>query len=395
MLTDATGSGDGPLLMQFLSLSADDLRTGLAEAGATFDRLGAQDSLAVKIPLLNKSVSELLAGDAEPAVFSGASVLEAYAESDVGRFTVTLKSSVAIGLVAAGDLLQFLAADGTLAEGRVTAVDAASRRFVVRYDAERLSAPATNEPEVRLAVGTEIIRLAGNDVEAVASVERLQRYRYRLETAGDSVRSLGVKPGDTVRFTATGGDLFTAVIDGLSGEDVVIRYAADRADRPDLVQPVIELLRPARLSAQWTAGLGALADDAYAATHVATVQDLLVELGGLQGLPLADAVSVLQLDAATGVLTLTHALTPQPLAFTAPLDLTPQIPGLEIGAAGQITSRLAPQLRIPLTVGLRQLRSDGAALGTKVAVKADAAPELSCGCRRRRTIRGPSVSSAS
>ena len=70
VLTDATGSGDGPLLMQFLSLSADDLRTGLAEAGATFDRLGAQDSLAVKIPLLNKSVSELLAGDAEPAVFS-------------------------------------------------------------------------------------------------------------------------------------------------------------------------------------------------------------------------------------------------------------------------------------------------------------------------------------
>ena len=303
-------------------------------------------------------------------------MLEAYAESDVGRFTVTLKSSVAIGLVAAGDVLQFLAADGTLADGQVTAVDAASRRFVVRYDAAQLAAPETNEPEVRLAVGTEIIRLAGNDVEAVANVERLQRYRYRLETAGDSVRSLGVKPGDTVRFMATSGDRFTAAIDGLYGEDVVIRYSADRADRPDLVHPEIALSRPAALSAQWTAGLGALADEAYAATHVATVQDLLVELGGLQGLPLADAVSVLQLDAATGVLTLTHALAPQPLEFVTPLDLSPQIDGLTVSAAGQITATLAPQLRVPLVVGLRELRNDGAAWETKLAIKEDAAAEL-------------------
>ncbi|MEZ6088771.1 MAG: hypothetical protein R3C05_12255 [Pirellulaceae bacterium] len=266
-----------PLIMH---LPADHVVEGLKRLATSLDQAVASDTLSQKIPLINKTLGELLTSPAEPRTFSGSQIL-------------SMTSPI---------------------------VDEDSQRFTATLDTD--------------------------------------------------ASSLGIKPGDLVRFLATNGDRFTANVESVAGNQVVIGYDASRTDQPNTATPSLSFSVSGTIGNQLLSALGNFGRDGEA---IPSIGNLLEALSGPMGLDLDNVT----FDETNKFLELTATFTPAPLTFKSRLDFGESIDSLknlQFDESGDIIVNAAPTIRLPLGFNLDPDAPINAA--DRLFIIEDSAPEV-------------------
>ncbi|MCC6511795.1 MAG: hypothetical protein IT423_22025, partial [Pirellulaceae bacterium] len=195
----------------------------------------------------------------------------------------------------------------------------------------------------------------------------LRQFSARLNTAGRSAASIGIRPGDVVTFLATNGERYDAQVATLEDELVTIEYPASRTDLPDLINPSLTFQIGGTLADTLRAALAKYSDPSVLAPSLG---DLLNELAGPLGINFAD----IDYDSTSKLLTFTPTFTPKPIQFKSKLDFGDEIPGLSFSASGDFLISAAPSIRLPLEINLS--RDPLLTATNRVAVIDDALPEI-------------------
>ena len=143
-----------PLMLNF---SSQALIEGLLDLATWLNSATNSTALSTKIPLLNKSVGEVLSTPAEPRNFEPYDILSITSPSTsqgFKRFTVQLnlggKSAASVG-IRPEDKMRFLSTTGARFEGTVDAVSGES--VTIRYPENRTDVPDTTNPSLTFQVG--------------------------------------------------------------------------------------------------------------------------------------------------------------------------------------------------------------------------------------------------
>ena len=131
--------------------------SGLIHFASWLNNATNSDALSTKIPLLNKTVGQLLSTPAEPRKFDRSqiiSITSPIASAGFKRFTAQInlggKTAASIG-IKPDDTMQFLATSGEFYEGTVDSV--AGEDVTIRYEDSRTDEPDIAEPALTFQVG--------------------------------------------------------------------------------------------------------------------------------------------------------------------------------------------------------------------------------------------------
>ena len=140
-----------------LNLSAESIINGLISLASWLDNATGSTALDAKVPLVNKTVGEILSTVAEPRVFESHQILSITPTEVVDgfkQFTVQLnlagKTVSSLG-VRPRDKVKFLATDGERFEAEVESVDGES--VTLRYEESRTDEPDLLEPSLTFEIG--------------------------------------------------------------------------------------------------------------------------------------------------------------------------------------------------------------------------------------------------
>ncbi|MEX0939137.1 MAG: hypothetical protein WDZ59_14850 [Pirellulales bacterium] len=270
----------GQALVEFLNADIPEIVAGIREITLTFQSFTGVDLLAVEIPLLGKSIGEILSSVPEP---------------------LTLNSS---SVVTVGELMP----DGSTSVVQVT-------------------------------------------------------------VSGINLLTEGVSQGDLVKLRAADGGTIEGQVASVGDALLTVRIAAGLMQEPDRNDPTIEIARGGGLGDQLA---GLIGESASTLVSVGTIQDLLAEIA----LRIDVDLSQFNLNATgTGVnrvVTLNLPLDIQPWTFQQQLDLSGQIPGMELNAAGMFQFVIDPQFNI--TLGIRT--APGISPAERVFIVDNDAPEV-------------------
>ena len=141
-------TGVGQELIQFLDARVEDLVDGIAAIAPLLDNVAGIDVLGAKLPLINKSLGEILGGDTQPVVHAGTDIDEVTAVEMVDsnlEFTVSLveQSSQSEGVMA-GDTVVYRGAAGDELTGTIGEVGIGF--LTVRVDGIANPEPDRNDP---------------------------------------------------------------------------------------------------------------------------------------------------------------------------------------------------------------------------------------------------------
>ncbi len=141
----------------FLNLSSEAIVDGLLQFASWLNDATGSDALNIKIPLLNKTVGELLSTPAEARNFDRSEIISITGTTVADgfkRFTAQInlggKTAASIG-IKPDDKMMFLATSGEFYEGIVDTVE--GEEVTIRYEDSRTDEPELEEPELSFEVG--------------------------------------------------------------------------------------------------------------------------------------------------------------------------------------------------------------------------------------------------
>ena len=160
-----------PLIM---NLSAEHVVDGLLALASWLDEVTETDAMNVTIPLVNKTVGEILSAPAEPREFTAGEIIGMtgpVVDGDVQTFTVTLNTggagAASLGIkpfversgaddaqTASEDIVTFLAESGDRFTAKVDSID--GETVTLRYPASRADKPDLVNPSLEFLVGGSI-----------------------------------------------------------------------------------------------------------------------------------------------------------------------------------------------------------------------------------------------
>ena len=143
-----------------LDVSASDVITGLLTLADHLDVVSSSDVMSTTIPLLNKTLAEVLNGDPEPREFGSAEISAISTPTENGdfkEFTVTLNTASAnvptnisrLGL-RPGDTVQYQTSTGDRLDGTVSAIG--SNTITIQYPKTRTDTPDSANPRFSFQV---------------------------------------------------------------------------------------------------------------------------------------------------------------------------------------------------------------------------------------------------
>jgi hypothetical protein len=167
---------------------------------------------------------------------------------------------------------------------------------------------------------------------------------------------LGLKIGDPVQFFALEGTFVTGMIESLDLDSVGIKYASTDTRSPDQDNPYFKFVRSGAAGDQFKALLGKLTDASFVTQNVFTVQDIIAQLAAAQGIDVTkatpDQLAAVAVDAAGKTLTLTPIMTPSPLQYAEPLDVTSSANWLTFDSTARLPITVSSEFRVPVLVDL-------------------------------------------
>ncbi len=167
-LSAATSAGAD--LLHFLDVTASQWASGITELAGEIQAFSGVDVLGTKIPLLNKTLGDVLTSAPKDLSFGGESVnsvSDVFQDGSFRKFTVSLPNTNLFKQgIAAGDTVTYQGAGGQQFQGIVDSVDAS--QFIIRFPANQTQDPDTAHPSFQLSHG-------GSLADQVKSL--LQRHR--------------------------------------------------------------------------------------------------------------------------------------------------------------------------------------------------------------------------
>ncbi len=141
-------------VLKFLDGAIDTIAEGVSTIGPLLDSFTNIDILSTKIPVLNRTLGEILGGDPAPVVYAGAaidSLSELEATSAGKKLTLVLASAnTSSDGIQAGDAVTYRGADGHDVAGTVLG---AGGKVVVVTTSDAAAEPDRAAPSVRIARG--------------------------------------------------------------------------------------------------------------------------------------------------------------------------------------------------------------------------------------------------
>ena len=404
----SANGGDGGLLMKFLDFNVGDFAAQLTQMTDLFREATGTDVMAVEIPLLNKSIGDLLASESEPRTVSGDSVSSVSEPAEFARQSIRFLADAAadtISLVRGGDVVQFLDLAGELVEGIVDEVNEENGEVTFRYDSR-----FELQTELGLQDGLEILRdgeaviedLRAN-VESFDVVEAIRVFSAAVDFAeGTSLSELGVVAGDTVEYLTTLADgtkeRVSGIVDSLTGDVANIRFPSTRKGSPSGTSEGAEdgedglakdsgsitFFPDGSLDRVLTSTLGNLTDPDYIAANVPTLSELIFEFADLMGVDLdevlcndeAEQTVCVDVTFEEGILTIAPQFGPEALAYETSLDFGEAIPGASFSASGNFEVEVQPTFRLPVGIDMNIGGTTPVPFSERVFLVDDEDPEI-------------------
>ena len=153
-VTGEGGLGGG--ILELLNFKASDFVQGIASVAGTIQSFTGLDLLAVDLPLLNKSLGDVMGEVPKPLVFEGsdkvAEVSGVTLMDGFKQFQVTMQTQNPAMLgVAVGNSVRYKAANGEEVIGEIASVG--TGQFTVKFDASKDQAPDTTSPKFEVSIG--------------------------------------------------------------------------------------------------------------------------------------------------------------------------------------------------------------------------------------------------
>jgi hypothetical protein len=192
----AAPSSEGSFLTRFLNINTTDVVNGLADVADYLQELTGQDLLATRLPVINKSLGDLIDANPTPLTFQGAQVTDLSPVSSDGttdRFTVTVDlpgSNLVAEGVKVGDQVIYQTTAGAPLQGTIDAIDGST--FTVRYAAGLDQAPDPNNPSFQIQRTSSLGDVLRN---AVGNLDDPNQAPLQFPTLQEMLRGLAVQLG--------------------------------------------------------------------------------------------------------------------------------------------------------------------------------------------------------
>lgn len=199
-----------------------------------------------------------------------------------------------------------------------------------------------------LSANTKPRRFGSTNIVAIsAGIDDGTHWRVTatLDTTTATPASLGIKPGDTVRFLAASGDTLPAQVETLTGGEVTFIYANSSSNQPNVTAPELTFEVSATIGSQLREALSRFSADGAQAPELG---DLLAQLADTLGIDFG----AIDYDPMTKQMTLTPSFQPAPLLVSTRLDLGEEVSGLGFSASGDFNFSVTPNFRLPLGINL-------------------------------------------
>ena len=205
-VTATTSAGQD--LINFLNGHADDIAGGLSGTATLLDATSAFDVLATKLPIVNKSIGDVLHTQPVELTLAGSEIQSVGAvttDSAFKKFTVTVADGINLlkEAVNVGDVAKFRGLDGSQSVGQVDAVNAGS--VVVRFPIVGVQPPDTAAPSLKVFRGGSLdaqFKSMLSNIATQSSSGGTVTFQDMLRTLS---QQLGVQP-DVLQPKMTGSD---------------------------------------------------------------------------------------------------------------------------------------------------------------------------------------------
>ena len=218
----STSAGDD--LVQFLNVGVEQFVEDLSSAADRIDDALGVDILATPLPILNKSLADILGGDPDPLVFeaeiSGVSPIETTDEGSSFTFTLAESASLADG-INIGDAVVYRGIGGIDFEGTISAVELA--RFTVLIAGGPNQDPDFDNPRFEIHRGGKL----GDGLKStLGSLLEPQSASVKTPTLQSLIQQIGVFIGVDpasigVQLTGSGSDLAVTIDLPLNPDPIV------------------------------------------------------------------------------------------------------------------------------------------------------------------------------
>jgi hypothetical protein len=198
-LADVHLSGSG--LLSFLNLSSSQIINGLSSAADTFQRIAGVNILGTQIPLINKTLGEILNSSVDFPNDAVASISGISTEGSFKKFTVTVADGVDLlrqGVVT-GATVTYQGARSTRFTGLIDSVE--SSQFTVRFNQDLNQDPDTANPLFQITRGSLQNLLAGT----LGGADNLADQAPTLQSlVRELAERMGFEIPETIRLDASG-----------------------------------------------------------------------------------------------------------------------------------------------------------------------------------------------
>ncbi len=408
--SDGTPSVGGQLLQKFLDFDVQDFTAKLSEFSDLFKAVTGHDALAIEIPLINKSLGDLLSGSGEAVDFPdlpSVSGIDSFSRFRIG-FNSGSANATSLGNLRLGDIVRFRTVSGDFVEGVIDSLDELS--FTFRFDSRW-----EVETDLSLQTGLAVVRegvsllpdLSPRSIPSFSPADGFKTFSTSLDLPdGASLASLSIKPGDTVEYLAAiidGAGIATpqrvkGIVDSMTGGSLRIRYPSTRTDiplgassmpdisLPGLNAPNLRIFPNGALDNALTSSLGNLGNPSFVGANVSTFSDLMNEFAGVLGIDFEQVLCSDETPAGSvcvdvsfedQVLTITPQFKMETISYETSLDFGDAVDGVSFAATGNFMVDVQPQFRLPIGIDLSA--SKGTKFSERVFVVDDEEPEITVG----------------
>ncbi|MEX2187724.1 MAG: hypothetical protein WD875_13050, partial [Pirellulales bacterium] len=220
-------SAAGQQVIDFLNTDIPQIVESIRQVSGTFQSFTGLDLLATKIPLINKSIGDLLGSVPLPIPLSGPSILaigETTQSGDQKTFTVDVAGAHLVNQgTAVGNTVKYRAANGSTVEGQVASVGPAS--VSVRFASVLDQEPDRTNPSVEIfrggGLGDQLAGLLGQSASTLVHTGTIQGLIEEL------AQRLGKLSGFDVQVTGSGNDLALAITLPLDLDPITFEESLD------------------------------------------------------------------------------------------------------------------------------------------------------------------------
>ncbi|HEX2473437.1 MAG TPA: hypothetical protein VHK01_01755, partial [Lacipirellulaceae bacterium] len=214
------------------------------------------------------------------------------------------------------------------------------------------------------------LKLGGNAVLAIGeTIEENGAKSFSVDVDGIHLVTTGVAVGDKVSYRGSNGSAFEGVVATVSAASLTVSFAGTLNQEPDRANPQLEVFRGGGLGDQLA---GLLGQSASTLVQTGTIQGLIEEIAQRMGIDITQFGLQSSGSGADRVVTISLPLDIEPFTFDESIDLSGQIPGLELSGAGNFQFQIDPAFN--LTLGIRT--ASGISPAERIFIVDNDAPEV-------------------